>query len=160
MIDKGIVGWEASGRNGGGCTHFQSPLFAEEQRLWPQMDELLGYPTEYRRERIVIALDEQQLARAQRRRRRRRASASPVDELDPQQVRELVPLAGEMRGRRLSAFRRPRQPAAHRAGLCLGRCRTIGGRIMQHTAVTGIEERGGRVAASRPPPGASAATSW
>ena len=48
VIDKGIVGWEASGRNGGGCTHPFSPLFAEEQRLWPQMDELLGYPTEYR----------------------------------------------------------------------------------------------------------------
>src|SRR6186713_691958 len=50
VIDKGIVGWEASGRNGGGASHYQSPLFAEEQRMWPMMDELLGYPTEYRRE--------------------------------------------------------------------------------------------------------------
>ena len=48
MIEKGIVGWEASGRNGGGCTHHYSPLFKEEQRLWPVMDELLGYPTELR----------------------------------------------------------------------------------------------------------------
>ena len=54
VFDRGIVGWEASGRNGGGCTHYQSPLFHEEQRLWPMMDELLGYPTEYRRERIVV----------------------------------------------------------------------------------------------------------
>ena len=30
MLDKGIVGWEASGRNGGGCSHYQSPLFVEE----------------------------------------------------------------------------------------------------------------------------------
>src|SRR5258707_15474267 len=46
VIDKGIVGWEASGRNGGGATHHFSPLFVEEQRLWPPMDELLRYPTE------------------------------------------------------------------------------------------------------------------
>ena len=40
VIDKGIVGWEASGRNGGGAAHSFSPLFAEEQRLWPLMDEM------------------------------------------------------------------------------------------------------------------------
>ncbi len=48
VLDKGVVGYEASSRNGGGCTHYQSPLFHEEQRLWPRMDELLGYPTEWR----------------------------------------------------------------------------------------------------------------
>ena len=31
--------------------------FVEEQRLWPQMDELLGYPTEFRPCRMRIALD-------------------------------------------------------------------------------------------------------
>ena len=46
VLDKGIVGWEASGRNGGDCSHYPSPLFEEEQRLWPMMDDLLGYPTE------------------------------------------------------------------------------------------------------------------
>ena len=45
VLDKGIVGWEASGRNGGGATHVYSPFGLEEQRLWPQMDALLGYPT-------------------------------------------------------------------------------------------------------------------
>ena len=42
VIEKGMIGWEASGRNGGGCSHHHSPLFLEEQRLWPQMDELLA----------------------------------------------------------------------------------------------------------------------
>jgi sarcosine oxidase subunit beta len=63
LIEKGIVGWEASGRNGGGCTHPYSPLFREEQRLWPQMDELLGHPTEWRPYRIKVALDEGQMER-------------------------------------------------------------------------------------------------
>ena len=44
VLERGIVGWEASGRNGGGATHVYSPFGLEEQRLWPQMDELLGYP--------------------------------------------------------------------------------------------------------------------
>ena len=66
VLDKGIVGWEASGRNGGGATHVYSPFGLEEQRLWPQMDELLGYPTEYQPFRIGVALSETQLALARR----------------------------------------------------------------------------------------------
>ena len=61
VIDKGIVGWEASGRNGGGASHYHSPLFHEEQRLWPQMDGLLGYTTEYRRERVIFATTDRPL---------------------------------------------------------------------------------------------------
>src|SRR5260370_16013215 len=62
VIDKGIVGWEASGRNGGGATHHFSPLFVEEQRLWPQMDHLLRYPTEYRRGRVRGAPPDEQFS--------------------------------------------------------------------------------------------------
>ena len=68
VLDKGIAGWEASGRNGGGCTHHFSPLFAEEQRLWPVMDELLGYPTEFRPGRIRIAFTARQMQLYGRRR--------------------------------------------------------------------------------------------
>src|SRR6266436_9072051 len=62
VLEKGIIGWEASGRNGGGATHVYSPLGPEEQRLWPQMDALLGYPTEYAPRRIKVALTAEQLA--------------------------------------------------------------------------------------------------
>src|SRR5260370_14119376 len=62
VLDKGIVGWEASGRNGGGATHVYSPLGLEEQRLWPRMDELLGYPTEDAPQRIKVARSADQLA--------------------------------------------------------------------------------------------------
>src|SRR5678809_413881 len=61
VLEAGIVGWEASGRNGGGATHVYSPLGVEEQRLWPQMDALLGYPTEHRPHRIKVALTDDQL---------------------------------------------------------------------------------------------------
>ena len=61
VIEAGQIGWGASGRNGGGCSHHHSPLFREEQRLWPLMDELLGYPTEFQPNRIRIALNERQM---------------------------------------------------------------------------------------------------
>ncbi len=95
VIDKGIVGWEASGRNGGGCSHHFSPLFREEQRLWPQMDELLGYPTEFRPYRIRIAFDPAQLVLYGEAKRNAERQGFATDLLDPRQVRELVPLAGE-----------------------------------------------------------------
>src|SRR5580704_2255219 len=95
VIDKGIVGWEASGRNGGGCTHPFSPLFHEEQRLWPLMDELLGYPTEYQCRRIVINLTQGDQARYRNMADLTRAMGYESEELDTKQLRELAPLAGE-----------------------------------------------------------------
>src|SRR5256885_15258554 len=67
VLERGIVGWEASGRNGGGATHVYSPFGLEEQRLWPQMDELLGYPTEYQPYRIGAAPTQPPLGLARRR---------------------------------------------------------------------------------------------
>src|SRR5271154_6896017 len=95
VIDKGIVGWEASGRNGGGCTHPFSPLFAEEQRLWPMMDELLGYPTEYQRQRIRIGLSPGQLDLILEGVTVARAQGFTAHELDNKALRELVPFVSE-----------------------------------------------------------------
>src|SRR5436309_14822402 len=52
VVEKGIVGWEASGRNGGISSRRGEelpvvPLAREACRLWPTMDEELGYPTEW-----------------------------------------------------------------------------------------------------------------
>src|SRR3954451_2299728 len=95
VIDKGIVGWEASGRNGGGATHHFSPLFAEEQRLWPQMDELLGYPTEFRPGRIRVALDEAQLAYHGRVVANAAYHGFRAEALDRAALAALVPLVGD-----------------------------------------------------------------
>src|SRR6202011_3411210 len=91
VVEKGIVGWEASGRNGGGATHPWSPLFKEEQRLWPQMDELLGYPTEYQRQRIRIGLSQAQLALILEQVDIARRQGFTAQELDNAALRELVP---------------------------------------------------------------------
>jgi len=99
VVDRGVVGWEASGRNGGGCTHPQSPLFLEEQRLWPMMDELLGYPTEFAPHRIRIAASEEQLALYGRGILVSEKQGFRCERLDQTQLRKIVPLAGDTSGR-------------------------------------------------------------
>ncbi len=147
VLDKGIVGWEASGRNGGGCSHYQSPLFQEEQRLWPQMDELLGYPTEHCPERIVMAITEKQLAQYTYIAQMNNRLGHRVDVLDAQQVREAVPLAGEncLGGihYRFGGHANPHRTVQAYAWAI----QDLGGTIIQHAPATGFQTAGGKVTA-------------
>ena len=147
VLDKGIVGWEASGRNGGGASHYQSPLFAEEQRLWPQMDELLGYPTEYQRQRIIIQRDQALLDHYLAVGRMCSAMGYRVDPLDGQQAQQLVPLtdASCLGGIHLhfGGHANPQRTVQAYAWAL----QDLGGRIRQHSAVTSIETAGGRAVA-------------
>jgi sarcosine oxidase subunit beta len=147
VIEKGIVGWGASGRNGGGATHHQSPLFVEEQRLWPQMDQLLGYPTEFQPKRIRMALSEQQVEEFKIGVDNTRGQGFPAEWLDAKQVRDLVPLAGSnvlggVYYERGGHANPQRTVQAYAWAL-----QDLGGRILQHTAVTGFRRSGGKVVA-------------
>lgn len=145
VIEAGPIGWAASGRNGGGCSHHHSPLFREEQRLWPLMDELLGYPTEFQPNRIRIALSESQMKLFRRAFDNAAQQGFRTDILDPKQVRELVPLAGEnVYGGYFHHFGGHANP--HRTVQAYAwALQDRGGRIMQHTCVEGFDTRGNRV---------------
>jgi sarcosine oxidase subunit beta len=145
VLDAGLIGWGASGRNGGGCSHHHSPLFLEEQRLWPMMDELLGYPTEFQPNRIRIALNEQQFTLYRRALDNGAHHGLRSDVLDAKQVRELVPFAGEnVHAGYFYHFGGHANP--HRTLQAYAwAMQDCGGRLMQHTEVTGFEQRGGRV---------------
>lgn len=147
VLERGIVGWEASGRNGGGCSHHHSALFAEEQRLWPLMDDLLGHPTEFRRDRIRIALSEEQFALYGRAVSNARKQGFQADELDAQTVRELVPLAGDnVHAGHYYHFGGHANP--HRTVQAFAwAMQDHGGRLRQHVTVTGFEGKAGRVTA-------------
>jgi len=149
VIEAAAAGWGASGRNGGGCSHHHSPLFQEEQRLWPLMDELLGYPTEFQPHRIRIALDERQLGLYRRALENGTRQGYRSEVLDPKQVRELVPLAGDnVFGGYYHHFGGHANP--HRtlqAYACAMRdCR---GRLLQHTRALGFDMCGNRVVGVR-----------
>lgn len=145
VIDAGPIGWGASGRNGGGCSHHHSPLFREEQRLWPMMDDLLRYPTEFRPNRVRIALTEAQMSLFMRAYNNAAHQGFRTDILDPSQVRELVPLAGDnIYGGYFHHFGGHANP--HRTVQAYAwALQDLGGRIIQHTPALGFETRGNRV---------------
>ena len=147
VLEAGIVGWEASGRNGGGATHVYSPLGVEEQRLWPQMDELLGYPTEHMPHRIRIALTPDQLALYQTNARIAAERGFRTEPLDAKQIKELVPIAGDnvVGGLYLhfGGHANPQRTVQAYAWAL----QDLGGRIRQHSPVTGFRMAGGRVTA-------------
>ena len=147
VLDKFIVGWEASGRNGGGASHYQSPLFEEEQRMWPQMDALLGYPTEHQKERLVIAVTEKQLGQYHYIAKMNNDMGHRVDVLDAKQAQAAVPLAGEncLGGMqyRFGGHANPQRTVQAYAWAL----QDLGGRIVQHSPVTGFETQGGKVTA-------------
>lgn len=145
VLDKGIVGWEASGRNGGGATHVYSPFGLEEQRLWPEMDTLLGYPTEYQPNRIRVALSEAQLALYRRNAEIAAERGFRTDFLDVKQLKELVPIIGEnaIGGvyMHFGGHANPQRTVQAYAWAL----QDHGGRIWQHTTVTGLGTTAGRV---------------
>jgi sarcosine oxidase subunit beta len=149
VIEAAAAGWGASGRNGGGCSHHHSPLFREEQRLWPLMDELLGYPTEFQPNRIRIALDERQFGLYRRALENGAHQGFRSDVLDPKQVRELVPLAGDdVFGGYFHHFGGHANP--HRTLQAYAwALRDCGGRLLQHTPALGFDMRGNRVVGVR-----------
>jgi sarcosine oxidase, subunit beta len=149
LIEKGIVGWEASGRNGGGCTHPYSPLFREEQRLWPMMDELLGYPTEWRPYRIKVGLDAPQLERFWRATKIATDQGFEAEPLDAKQVREFCPWVGDNIAGGIfwkhGGHANPQRTVQAYAWAI----QDAGGTILQHTAAHEIVTQGGRAVAVR-----------
>ena len=147
VLDKYIVGWEASGRNGGGASHYASPLFDEEQRMWPQMDDLLGYPTEHQKERIIIAMTERQWEQYRFVAERHKRLGHPVDLLDTKQVLAAVPLANEKCfggvHYKFGGHANPHRTVQAYAWAL----QDLGGKIVQHSPVTGFDTAGGKVKA-------------
>jgi sarcosine oxidase, subunit beta len=153
VLDKFIVGWEASSRNGGGASHYASPLFDEEQRMWPQMDELLGYPTEHQKGRMIIAMTERQWEQYRFVAERHKRLNHPVELLDTKQVLDAVPLASEKcYGGVHYKFGGHANP--HRTVQAYAwALQDLGGTVVQHCPVTGFETSGGKVTAVKTPKG-------
>ena len=147
VLERGVVGAEASGRNGGQTLHIDSPLGMEEQRLWPVLDEMLGYPTEWQPGRLDAVFDEETFEA-------KKAATAPevekgfeVEFLDGDEVRELVPLASKriIGGvyRHYGGHANPQRTVQAYAWAV----QDLGGRIYQHHTVTGISMSGAQVAA-------------
>lgn len=149
VLEKGIVGWEASGRNGGGCSHAHSPLFLEEQRLWPMMDELLGYPTEFQPGRIRVAYSEAQFGIYGRLARSGTRQGFRTETLDAAATRRAVPWVGDdVYGAYHYQFGGHANPHRTAQGYAWA-LQDHGGRVVQHATVLGFDTAGGRIVGVR-----------
>lgn len=153
VVEKGIVGWEASGRNGGISSRRADelpvvPLASEACRLWPTMDEELGYPVEWvGGGGLSVAMNDERRAYLMEARPRWEALDIPARWMDPQDIRELAPCISErvLGGVYVSGagHANPQRTAQAFAWAIRDR----GGRIYQQTAVTGIQVTHDRVTA-------------
>ena len=144
VVEKGLVGWEASGRNGGAfssapnAAKSKSAMARRNLEFWKTMDEDLGYPTEYTAGTAVAAMDEQDMEIFQRRRAIDVERGVRSEILDSQQMREMAPLLSEdiLGGWFIpdGGHANPQRTVQAYAWAL----QDLGGRIYQNATVTGI----------------------
>lgn len=153
LCEKGEIAGEQSSRNWGWCRKMgrdprELPLAIEALRLWPEMNNLIGAETGFRRSGIVY------LCRTREELAKREAWLQQVGKplgLDSQlltrdQMNGVLPgLAGTWLGA-LSTPSDGRAEPAHAAPAIAEGARRLGATILTRCAVRGVETLGGRVA--------------
>ena len=145
LLEKSIVGWEASGRNGGGIGHIggipgTDGLAHTEVALWPKMDELLGYPTEWTQSGFArMAMSERELISLLSMLDHVRLVGGDHEWIDGDTFREWVPMASDQV---LGGLYTPTAGHANpqrTSQAYAWALQDLGGRIHQNTTVTGID---------------------
>jgi sarcosine oxidase subunit beta len=151
VLDKGRVAWEASGRATGflslrGESPMERPLANLAEKLWSDLDQELGYPTEWMPGgRLWVALEASGWTELKDIAPQWRSVGIPVRELDGAGARALAPCLSEQTLGGLhterSGHANPQRASQAFAWAFLGQ----DGEIRENTAVTGITVSGGRI---------------
>ena len=97
VVEKGVVGGEASGRNGGMISERVDeppliPLGVESVRLWETLDDELGYPTEFTQQgRVQVAVSEEEMGDLFAERDHGLRHGVDVGLIDPSEIRDMIP---------------------------------------------------------------------
>ncbi len=153
VVEKGVIGAEASSRNGGDISHRAYeppvvPLAAESLKLWPEMAGELGYPTEYSPGSLHVAMDDEEAEWM------KQSNVDwgekfdiPFQWWDGDAVKDAVPMvAPETPGAQFAPTDGHANPQRTVQAYAWGFL-DQGGRLYQHTAVTGFRKEGGKVVA-------------
>ena len=152
VVEKGVVGYEASSRNGGICAYHRGAepkglMGYEETRLWHTLEEELGYPCEFVPGNIHVALNEEAWEQVQRGVARTNRMGWRIELLDAQQVKELAPIINpDVAGADFdpdAAHANPQRTVQSFSWAL----QDHGGRIYQNTTVTGFKVEGDKVVA-------------
>ncbi|MEE9248985.1 MAG: FAD-binding oxidoreductase [Dehalococcoidia bacterium] len=151
VVEKGVVGSEASGRNGGLIIQRIGdprlvPIDVESIRVWRTLDEELGYPTEFVGDGgLMIALTEEDLADAYQMRDDYHKHGLRAEVVDSREVKEMIRGVSDRTLGGLfypdGAHGNPQRTVQAFAWAFQGK----GGTLCQRTAVTGITVTGSKV---------------
>ncbi len=151
VVEKGTVGGEASGRNGGMISERIDepaliPMGVESVRLWETLHDELDYPTEFIQQgRLQVAVSEEEMGELFSERDQALRHGVSVDLLDPWEIRDMIPGLSE---RTLGGMFSPNAGHANpqrSVQAFAWAFQDRGGRLYQNTAVTGIQVADGRV---------------
>ena len=151
VVEKGMVGGEASGRNGGMISERIDepaliPLAVESIKLWATLDDELGYPTEFVHQgRIQVGVSEEEMGDIFSERDEALRHGISVEQLDPSEIRDMIPgISGRTLGGLFFANGGHANPQRSVQAFAWA-FQDLGGRLYQNTAVTGFQLAADRV---------------
>ena len=151
VVEKGTVGSEASGRNGGMISERTDepaliPLAVESIRLWASLDDELGYPTEFVHQgRIQVAVSEEEMDDLYAERDEAVRHGISVELLDSSQIQDLIPgISDRTLGGLFFANGGHANPQRSVQAFAWS-FQDLGGRLYQNTAVTGFAVRNDKI---------------
>ena len=151
VVEKGIVGGEASGRNGGMVSERVDepaliPMAVEAIKIWATLDAELGYPTEFTQQgRLQVAVTEQEMGDLYAERDVARRHGLSAEMVDPPEILDMIPgITGRTFGGLFFANGGHANSQLTVQALAWA-FQDLGGRLYQNTTVTGLRVDGGRV---------------
>ena len=153
VVDKGMVGGEASGRNGGMIGERADdppviPIAVESINLWENLHEEIGYPTEFVHQgRLQVAVTEEEMNDLASELDVAASHGISMEALDPVQVQDLIPgISSRVLGGAFFPNGGHANPQRSVQAFAWA-FQDLGGRLYQYTAVTGFKQANGRVTA-------------
>ena len=151
VVEKGMVGGEASGRNGGMISERTDepaliPLAVESIKLWATLDDELGYPTEFVHQgRVQVGVSEEEMGDIFSERDEALRHGISVESLDPSEIQDLIPgITARTLGGLFFANGGHANPQRSVQAFAWA-FQDLGGRLYQNTAVTGFQIAADRV---------------
>jgi sarcosine oxidase, subunit beta len=151
VIDRGPVGYEASSRATGYLslraeTPTESPLAQMAEKIWPTLDEELGYPTEWKQKgRLWAAFDDQELADLKVTYDLFSKTDIPFEFIDAQACREVIPILSSNVRAGIFTHRSGHANPQRVTQAFAWAFQDIGGVILEHTPVHAVLTEAGRV---------------
>ena len=159
ILDKGRTAWEASSRATGflslrGEQPLEAPLAVEAERLWTNLDDELGFPTEWcPGGRLWVAITPQEWDELQQTHRQFMTTGIPFRLIDGKEARGIAPCLPENVLGAIHTTRSGHANPQRTAQAFAWAFETLGGRIFEYTPAVGIRTTGGKISGVDTPQG-------